>query len=165
MDLVVRANVTARFGGRLVRCALGRSGVTALKREGDGATPIGVFACRFVYWRPDRLAKPRTRLEAIPLSPRHGWCDDPNDASYNRPVLLPFTGSHEKLWREDAVYDLIVALGYNDVPPILGCGSAIFLHVARPGRLPTAGCVALSRQDLLRFLSLATPMSRVVIRR
>jgi L,D-peptidoglycan transpeptidase YkuD (ErfK/YbiS/YcfS/YnhG family) len=163
MDLLVDPEGWARFGERRVRAALGRGGITPAKREGDGATPAGSFPCRMVYWRPDRMAPPLTGLATAPLDPASGWCDDPADPAYNRPVRLPYPASAETLWRADGVYDLIVPLGYNDAPAIAGLGSAIFLHVARDFHRPTEGCVALAKADLLDFLRMATPASRVAI--
>jgi len=146
-----------RWPGGQARCALGRSGVTLahLKREGDGASPIGLWPMRQVFWRPDRLPRPETALPAEALHPQAGWCDDPASPLYNRPVQLPFAHSHEKLWREDHVYDLIVVLGYNDAPIAPGKGSAIFLHVAREDYAPTEGCVACALPDLLALLRAA----------
>ena len=148
-----------RWPGGEARCALGRSGVTPpeSKREGDGATPLGAWPMRCVYWRPDRLARPQSGLPVELLIAEAGWCDDAADAFYNRPVILPYPAGHEKLWREDHVYDLIVALGYNDDPILPGRGSAIFLHVARPDYSPTEGCVACARDDLLALLAAAKP--------
>ncbi|MEZ6029194.1 MAG: L,D-transpeptidase family protein [Hyphomonadaceae bacterium] len=146
-----------RWPGGEARCALGRSGVTpaAAKREGDGASPLGLWPMRQVFWRPDRLERPETGLPADPLIPEGGWCDDPASPFYNRPVVLPFPMSHEKLWREDHVYDVIVVLGYNDDPPVPGFGSAIFLHVARPDYSATEGCIACALPDLLALLKSA----------
>ncbi len=146
-----------RWHGRDIPCALGRSGVIAaeLKREGDGATPLGDWPMRQVFWRPDRLEKPATQLPVIALRPDMGWCDDPAHPDYNRQVVLPFPASHEKLWREDHIYDLIVVLGDKDRPAIPGNGSAIFLHLAREDFSPTEGCVACSRNDLLALLRAA----------
>ena len=138
--------------GKRLRCALGRGGVRADKREGDGATPAGSFPLRRVMYRSDRLAAPATRLPVGALEPDMGWCDDPEDPSYNRPVRLPHAGRHEALWRRDGLYDVIVELGYNDDPVTPGRGSAIFLHCAAPGYAPTQGCVALAREDLLDVL-------------
>lgn len=118
------------------------------KLEGDGASPIGVWPVRRVYYRPDKGPAPETGLPVIALKPGDGWCDDPGEPVYNRLVPLPCPGSHERLWRGDGVYDLIVELGYNDDPVVAGKGSAIFLHVARPGYLPTEGCAALAEADL-----------------
>jgi L,D-peptidoglycan transpeptidase YkuD (ErfK/YbiS/YcfS/YnhG family) len=148
-----------RWNGRDISCAIGRSGVVAadLKREGDGATPLGDWPMRQVFWRPDRLEKPVTQLPVIALRPDMGWCDDPAHPDYNKQVLLPFPASHEKLWRDDSIYDLIVVLGYNDAPPIAGKGSAIFLHLARDDFSPTEGCVACARDGLLALLRAAQP--------
>ena len=146
-----------RWPGGEARCALGKGGVTPAesKHEGDGATPLGVWPMRQVFWREDRLARPATGLPIDALIPEAGWCDDPSSPLYNFPVALPFPLSHEKLWREDGVYDVIVVLGYNDDPPVRGKGSAIFLHVARLDYSPTEGCVACARADLLALLATA----------
>ncbi len=146
-----------RWPGGEARCALGKGGVTPAecKHEGDGATPLGVWPMRQVFWREDRLARPATGLPLDALIPEAGWCDDPSSPLYNFPVALPFPLSHEKLWREDGVYDVIVVLGYNDNPPVRGKGSAIFVHVARPDYSPTEGCVACARADLLALLATA----------
>ncbi len=161
----------ATSGGRLrwadhdVRCSLGRRGVVGAenKREGDGATPLGRWPMRQVFWRPDRVPRPETQLPLVALSPLMGWCDDPGHPLYNRRVELPFPASHETLWREDHVYDLIVALGYNDDPVVAGRGSAIFLHLARPDFSPTEGCVACVATDLLALLKLARPGDALAI--
>lgn len=147
-----------------MRCALGRSGLSRDKREGDGTTPEGSFPLRRLLYRQDRLGgRPATRLPASAIEPADGWCDDPLDARYNRPVRLPFAGRHEDLWREDGLYDLLVVLGHNDDPIIPGRGSAIFLHVATADYAATAGCVAVARDDLLTILADCTLSSRVQI--
>lgn len=154
-------------GDRQIPCALGKGGciAEALKREGDGCTPVGVFPLRHLMYRPDRhTGVPRTGLPVQALHPQDGWCDDAADRLYNRPVTLPYPASHEALWREEAVYDLIVDLGYNDDPPRPGLGSAIFLHIARDGYTPTEGCVALGRDDLLWLLERCDPRTVMEIR-
>lgn len=153
------------FAGRDVRCALGRGGVTgaADKREGDGASPLGSWPMRRVLWRPDRLQRPATGIPTTGITPMMGWCDDPMHPEYNRQVRLPFEGRHENLWREDSVYDVIVELGFNDDPVIVGRGSAIFLHVARPDYSPTEGCVACALPDLLELLKAVRPGDRLAI--
>ena len=138
--------------GKSYRCALGRSGISEVKFEGDGATPAGLFPLRGLFYRPDRLDLPQTGLRVLPLEENMGWCDAPRHPSYNRLVRLPFDASHEKMWRDDGLYDLVVVLGHNDDPPRANRGSAIFMHIARDGYAPTEGCVALSREDLLDFL-------------
>src|ERR1700689_2079632 len=114
--------------GRWTRCGLGPGGVAAVadKHEGDGATPAGAWPLRRVLYRPDRRAAPATGLPVAPLDPADGWCDAPGDPAYNRPVVLPYPASAERLWRDDHVYDLIVVLGHNDDPVVPRAGSAIF---------------------------------------
>lgn len=162
-DLVVLPPNTLQWGGRRFVCALGRSGVRADKVEGDGATPAGSFALRRVLYRPDRLAPPRTALPVAALNPHDGWCDDPADRLYNQQIRQPYAASFEMLWRTDEVYDVIVVLGHNDSPPVSGRGSAIFMHVATRDYAPTAGCIALTRKDLLSILEACDPRARLVI--
>jgi L,D-peptidoglycan transpeptidase YkuD (ErfK/YbiS/YcfS/YnhG family) len=163
MDLLVGSAGTADWNKQRLRCALGRSGVSTAKREGDGATPAGSFAMRYVLYRPDRGPRPPTALPCRALDPGDAWCDDPLDPLYNRLIRLPYSATAESLWRDDAVYDLIVPLGYNDLPVTPGRGSAIFLHLAAPDFAPTVGCIALARSDLLAVLAAADSGSRVVI--
>jgi L,D-peptidoglycan transpeptidase YkuD (ErfK/YbiS/YcfS/YnhG family) len=144
--------------------AIGRGGVRALKREGDGATPLGAWRAMAVFYRPDRLKRPRTGLPVRALRPNLGWCDAPADRNYNRAVGLPYPKSHEKLWREDHLYDAIVVLDYNFTHRIGGRGSAIFMHIARPGFTPTEGCVAMTRAHLLRLLGALSNHSLLVTR-
>ncbi len=163
MDLIVSARGEARWGNRVMRCALGPAGPAAGKHEGDGTTPVGRFPLRRLLYRPDRLRPPPSGLPCLPLSPGDGWCDDPADALYNRQVQTPYPAHHERLWRADEIYDLIVILGHNDDPVQPGAGSAVFLHVARPDFSPTAGCIVIARDDLLAVLAEAGPGDRVTI--
>jgi len=151
VELIVAGDGTARWGGRILRCALGRAGISNDKREGDGATPAGIWPIREVLFRADRVAL-ATGLPHAPLKPDDGWCDDPADADYNRRVTLPHRARCESLWRDDGIYDAIAVLGYNEAPVVPGAGSAIFLHVARDDFSPTQGCVALAREDLVAVL-------------
>lgn len=155
-----------RVGDWEAPCALGRSGILEAKREGDGGTPIGSYPLRTLFYRPDRMAPPQAGLQPLPLQKDFGWGDDPADPeSYNRLVLLPLRTGHERLWREDALYDLIIVIGYNDAPPIPGRGSAIFLHLARPDYGPTEGCVAVSHPDMLALLQRIDRASTIDIQR
>lgn len=146
-----------RYGDVKVACALGKGGALPadIKREGDGASPIGRWPIRRVMWRADKLDAPTTALPLAPLRTADGWCDAAADPRYNEPVTHPYPASAENLWRDDDVYDVIVVLGYNDDPVVAGKGSAIFMHVARPDYRPTAGCVALALPDLLALLAVA----------
>ena len=152
--------------GDKVRCALGPAGVVpaSAKREGDGASPAGTWPIREVLYRPDRGPPPATAFRVRCMAEDDGWCDDPADPTYNRPVSLPYPASAETMWRDDEVYDIVVILGHNDDPVVPGRGSAIFLHVARPGYPPTQGCVAVAREDLERLLDIAKPGDAVEIR-
>ena len=163
MDLLVDRSFGATWDGRCMRCALGRNGIVQQKREGDGATPAGILPMRRALYRPDREARPQTRLALAALAPGDGWCDAPDDALYNRPVTLPYQAHAEEMWRADGLYDLLVVLGWNDAPVAPGRGSAIFLHLASPGYAPTEGCVALARADLLAVLGGADAGSRVIV--
>ena len=133
-------------------CGLGRSGCRVRKREGDGATPAGRWLVLGVLFRADRVRRPRTPLPARSIRAPDGWCDDPLDRNYNRPVRHPYPASAEHLWRQDGLYDVVVVLGHNHRPRVRGGGSAIFMHVARSGHAPTEGCIALQRGHLLRLL-------------
>jgi L,D-peptidoglycan transpeptidase YkuD (ErfK/YbiS/YcfS/YnhG family) len=160
------ADGTLDIAGRQVRCALGPAGVIAgdAKREGDGASPAGVWPLRRVLYRADRGPKPETALPTAEIAPDDGWCDAPDDPAYNRPVRLPYPASAEAMWREDGIYDVVVVLGHNDDPPAAGLGSCIFLHLNRPGYPPTQGCVAIARDDLEDLLRRARPGDALEIR-
>jgi len=147
------------FMGKTYTCAIGKTGVTENKCEGDHASPLGVFALREIYYRADKVEAPDSLLPCKIISLNDGWCDDPAHKDYNRKISLPFAASHETLWREDDLYDIIVILGHNDNPPIPGKGSCIFMHVAKEGFEGTEGCVALKKSDLadlLRSVSIDT---------
>lgn len=151
------------WNGHRIACRLGRAGVTRDKREGDGATPVGTWPLRRVLYRPDRLARPVTRLPVAEIGPADGWCDDPRHPDYNRPVGLPHPARCETMWRDDGLYDVVVVLGHNDDPPVAGRGSAIFLHVADLGGKPTEGCVAVALADLLELLADCRPGDLLVV--
>lgn len=145
-------------------CALGRTGTSRRKREGDNATPVAMLPLRRLWYRPDRQSRPVTHLPVRAIRPCDGWCDDPDDRNYNQPVRRPYRASHEAMWREDALYDLVVELGWNDAPPRRNRGSAIFMHVARPGFAPTEGCIALRKDDLRRLLRHVSPATVIHVK-
>jgi L,D-peptidoglycan transpeptidase YkuD (ErfK/YbiS/YcfS/YnhG family) len=162
-DIRILSSNRLAFKGRVYACAIGRNGFTSAHREGDGATPLGRFPLRGCLYRDDRTPPPATCLALLKIEPQDGWCDDPDSPWYNRPVRLPFASSHERLAREDHVYDLIVPLGFNDAPVIAGRGSAIFFHLAHDDYRPTEGCVAVSLPDMLEILSCVTPQTQMRI--
>jgi L,D-peptidoglycan transpeptidase YkuD (ErfK/YbiS/YcfS/YnhG family) len=163
IDLECRAG-WLRWPGGEASAAVGRSGVSRHKREGDGATPAGVFPLVRAFYRADRLPRAATRLPLRELSPSDAWVDDLADANYNRFVSLPYPGHTEAMWRDDGVYDLLVVIGYNMAPIVQGAGSAIFLHIARPDFSPTAGCIAIARAELVELMPLIGPRSTITIR-
>lgn len=146
------------------RCGVGRSGRCVMKREGDGASPIGVWRLVEVFYRFDRVLRPRTALPIRALRPADGWCDAVGDRNYNRRVRHPYPASAELLWRNDHLYDLVVVLSHNSSPRVQRGGSAIFMHLDRAGFAPTAGCVALTVRDLRYILAHAGPTTRLNIR-
>jgi L,D-peptidoglycan transpeptidase YkuD (ErfK/YbiS/YcfS/YnhG family) len=149
--------------GRSFACAVGRGGVAVKRGEGDGITPVGAWPARRVLYRPDRLDRPATALPVAAIQETDGWCDDPADPAYNRPVTRPYPASHEALWRCDRLYDLLVVLGFNDDPPVAGAGSAIFLHVAAPDFRVTEGCIAVTPEALHILVNSLGPGSRVIV--
>ncbi len=151
------------IGGKRYDCTLGRSGVTADKKEGDGATPIGTYPLRQLLYRADRLAAPETGLPLEVLTPDTGWCEDPAHADYNTKITLPHEAGTDRMTRDDHLYDLVAVVGYNDAPVVAGKGSAIFIHLARPDFTPTAGCVGLKLEDLQEVLKLCDSTSHITI--
>lgn len=152
-----------RLAGRVFPVALGRRGLGADKREGDGRTPTGVWRVTRALYRSDRGPRPGGRLPFRPIGGDDGWCDDPLDRRYNRPVRLPCAARHETLQREDGLYDLVLVLDYNQRPRMKGRGSAVFIHAAGPGLAPTAGCVAMPIAELRRLVARLTPGARMVV--
>lgn len=135
-------------------CRIGKAGTAPLAegREGDAKTPLGDYILRFGFYRADRLPRPHSNLTFRALRPDDGWCDAPQDPAYNRYIRLPYPASHERLWREDGAYDIILVLSHNDSPPVPNLGSAVFIHVAQPDDRQTLGCVALAPEEMVKLL-------------
>jgi L,D-peptidoglycan transpeptidase YkuD (ErfK/YbiS/YcfS/YnhG family) len=135
------------------KCALGKAGIGWKKREGDNITPAGTFKIVKIYYRSDRVKKISSKFKQIEITKNMGWCDDPNSKNYNQLINLPSKYSHEKLFKKNNIYDLIIVLNYNMKPVIKNKGSAIFIHVAKKKYQPTQGCIALKKNNLLKLLS------------
>jgi len=150
-------------GGWAIPVALGRGGIKANKREGDGGTPKGAFRPRRLWWRADRHPRPRTFLPVRAIGPEDAWCEDPQSRHYNQPVRLDRARSGDRLKREDHLYDFIVEIDHNTSPRITGRGSAVFLHLARDNFGPTAGCVSMTKPAMLRLLQRLGPETKIVI--
>lgn len=149
--------------GWTIPVALGRGGIKANKREGDGGTPRGIFRPRRLWWRADRHVRPKTLLPARPIRPEDAWCEDSSSRHYNRAIRLAHREAGDRLTREDHLYDFIVEIDHNTRPRIAGRGSAVFLHLARANFSPTAGCVSMTRPAMLRLLRRMGPQTRIVI--
>lgn len=143
--------------------ALGRGGIKANKREGDGGTPRGSFRLRRLWWRADRHPRPTTSLPIQRITSADGWCEDPADRHYNQPIKIPASASADRLTRTDDLYDFIIEIDHNTRPRVARRGSAVFIHAARQGFAPTAGCVALELNTLRRILSRLGPRTRIVV--
>lgn len=143
--------------------ALGRGGILANKREGDGATPRGRFRLRQLWWRADRMARPATLLPARRIGPQDAWCEDPADRRYNRALVIAPADAGDRLRRADQLYDLIIEIDHNTRPRVTRRGSAVFVHIARPGLAPTAGCVAMPKPRLRQLLARLGPKTRIII--
>jgi L,D-peptidoglycan transpeptidase YkuD (ErfK/YbiS/YcfS/YnhG family) len=152
-----------RAGPLTLPVALGRAGIKANKHEGDGATPRGRFRLKRLWWRADRHPRPATLLPVRRIAPDDGWCEDPADRHYNKPVKVPPGSKADRLARADRLYDFIVEIDHNTRPRVAGRGSAVFIHIASPGFAPTAGCVALTLPSLRRLISRIGPHTTIMV--
>jgi L,D-peptidoglycan transpeptidase YkuD (ErfK/YbiS/YcfS/YnhG family) len=151
-------------GPHAIPVVLGRCGIAANKQEGDGSTPHGRFRLIRLWWRADRLPRPRTALPVRRIDRALAWCENPADRRYNRPFRRSADERGDRLWRDDRLYDLVIEVSHNARPRIARRGSAVFVHVARPDRSATAGCVALEAKTLLRLLGRLGPKTWIDIR-
>jgi L,D-peptidoglycan transpeptidase YkuD (ErfK/YbiS/YcfS/YnhG family) len=150
-------------GPQTIPVALGRGGIIANKREGDGGTPKGIFRPRRLWWRADRHPRPKTLLPIRAIRPEDAWCEDPASRHYNRGVTRGPGENGDRLRRDDHLYDFIIEIDHNTSPRIAGRGSAVFLHLARADFSPTAGCVSMTRSAMLRLLRQIGPDTKIII--
>jgi L,D-peptidoglycan transpeptidase YkuD (ErfK/YbiS/YcfS/YnhG family) len=149
--------------GNIIPVSLGRGGIKANKREGDGGTPRGTFQPLRLWWRADRHPRPRTFLPVRAIGLQDAWCEDRSNRHYNQPVRLDRDQAGDRLWRNDHLYDFVIELDHNTRPRVAGRGSAVFLHLARQNFSATAGCVAMTEASMLRLLVRLGPRTRIVI--
>ena len=161
--IILKKTKYLAFKNLKFRCAIGKNGIKKKIKEGDFVTPKGTFALKRVYYRGDRIKNLRTKLKKITIKKYMGWCDDPKSKFYNKQIKLPSRYSYEKLYRNDKIYDIIITLDYNTNPIIKNKGSAIFLHIAKKNYKPTAGCIALKKEDLMRLLSIIKKNNKIKI--
>ena len=151
--IIVKAPGYIKYKNLKLRCSIGRSGIKKKIKEGDNITPKGKFKIIKIYYRSDRVKKFSTNIKTIKIKRNMGWCDDPKSSLYNKEIKLPFDLSHEKLYRNDHLYDLILVLNYNMNPIKKNKGSAIFFHIANKSYKKTKGCIGLKRVDLINLIS------------
>ena len=145
-----------------VKCAIGKKGIGYKKKEGDLLTPAGQFKIKYILYRKDRV-KISTKLEKKIIKKNMGWCDDPKSNQYNKLIKLPFAYNHEKLFKKENIYDIILVLNYNMNPVKKNKGSAIFIHVAKNNFRKTEGCVAIKKLNLIKLIKKINPSTKVKI--
>ena len=150
--IIIKKSGYLEYKNLKFRCALGKAGIKKKKKEGDNITPEGTFKIIRVYYRRDKIKNISTLIKKKEIKKKIGWCDDPVSSFYNKEIKLPSKFSHEKLYRKDNLYNLILVLNYNINPIIKNKGSAIFIHIAKKNYEPTAGCIALKKRDLVELL-------------
>ena len=151
--IIVKRSENLLFKNLKFKCSLGKNGVTQNKVEGDKCTPSGIYRLKQVFYRADRIKKFTTNIKKIKIKKNMGWCDDSSSKKYNHLIKIPNKFSHEKLYRKDHIYDIIVVLNYNMNPVIKKKGSAIFMHIAKKNYSKTLGCIGLKKNDLLEILN------------
>ena len=151
--IIVKKSGYLKYKKLKFRCALGKAGIKKKIMEGDNITPKGIFKIIKIYYRPDKIKEIKTLIKKIKIKKNMGWCDDIKSRFYNQQIKLPVKYSHEKLYRNDNLYDLIAVLNYNIDPIIKKKGSAIFLHIAKNSYQETKGCIALKKKHLIEIIS------------
>ena len=150
--IVIKKSGHLEYKNFKFRCSLGKNGIKKKIKEGDNITPRGIFRVKKLYYRADRIKKIITSVKKIKIKKNVGWCDDFKSANYNKEIKLPSKFSHEKLYRKDHLYDLVVVINYNMNPIIKKRGSAIFIHIEKNNYKPTQGCIGLKQKHLLTIL-------------
>ena len=146
-----------------LKCSIGKSGIKKFKKEGDLATPKGLFKLGFIYYRKDRNKNFKSKLKKKIIKKNMGWCDDIGSTKYNKEINFPFKDRAERLYRKDGIYDIFINIKYNSSPVVKGKGSAIFLHLARKNYKPTKGCVGIKKKDFLKILPLIKKKTKILI--
>ena len=146
-----------------LKCAVGKSGIVNSKKEGDFATPAGIFELGLLYYRKDRNKIPKSNIKRKIIKKNMGWCDDSKSNKYNREISFPFKYGAEKLYRKDKIYDLFINIKYNSHPVMKKKGSAIFLHLIDGKFKPTKGCIAISKKDFLKILPSISQKTKISI--
>ena len=163
MHIIIKKHFLLYKGYKL-KCSIGKSGLTNFKKEGDLATPKGLFKLGLLYYRKDRIKLLKCKIKKKVIKKSMGWCNDSRSKKYNREIYFPFKYSAEKLYRRDRIYDIFINIKYNHFPIIKEKGSAIFLHLSNKKYKPTSGCVAILKKDFLKILPLINYSTKILIR-
>jgi L,D-peptidoglycan transpeptidase YkuD (ErfK/YbiS/YcfS/YnhG family) len=151
------------FNNYKLRCSIGKRGITFKKKEGDNKTPKGTFTFKSIFYRKDRIPNLKSIIKKEAITKNMGWCDDSNSKFYNKLIQFPFKNSAEKMWLTNKTYDIVLIIDYNFTPIIKKRGSAIFLHIARKNYTPTAGCIAISKKDMLFLITKINNKTKIII--
>ena len=162
MIILLKNKQTLQIEDFIFKCSVGKNGLSKLKKEGDLKTPKGIFGLEHLYFRNDRIKQPLTKLKSIKIKKSMGWCDEPNNKKYNKLIQTNKKISHEKLFRKDSKYDLLIPIKYNSNKIIPGMGSCIFLHLTKDYK-PTKGCIAIKKKDFLIMLKLINKNTKIKI--
>ena len=160
--IVINKSGYLKYKNLELKCTLGKAGIGIKKREGDNITPKGTYKIINIFYRKDRIKKISSKFKLIGITKKIGWCDDPRSEYYNQLIKLPTEYSHEKFFRKDNIYDLVLVLNYNMRPIIKNKGSAIFIHIAKKNK-KTAGCIALSKMDLITLIKKIDKKTKIKI--
>ena len=161
--IIINKSGYLKYNDIKFKCALGKSGIGKKRIEGDNITPKGTFKIIKIYYRKDRIKKINSVFKIIEIKKNMGWCDDPESKKYNQLIKLPSKYRHEKLFRNDRIYDLMIVLNYNMSPVIKNKGSAIFIHIAKNNYNKTKGCIALKKKDLIEIVTKIKRDTKIII--
>ena len=162
MNIIIK-NKLLLYKGYKLKCCIGKSGITSSKKEGDLATPKGLFNLGLLYYRKDRVKKIKCKIKKKVIRKNMGWCDDIRSNKYNREIKFPFKFGAEKLYRKDNIYDIFINIKYNYLRTIKGKGSAVFLHLANKEYKPTKGCIAISKKDFIKIIPMISKKTKIFI--
>ena len=161
--IIINKSSFIRYKNLKFKCTLGRAGIGKKKVEGDNITPVGIYKILNVYYRSDRIKKLNTKFKIYQIKKDMGWCDDPKSKEYNQLIKIPSNYTHEKLYRKDNIYNLILALNYNMKTIIKNKGSAIFIHIANKNYKSTAGCIGIKKSHLIKLVKKIKKNTKVLI--
>ena len=161
--IIINKSGYLKYNNLKFRCAVGKAGIARKKQEGDNVTPKGTFKIVKIYYRNDRIKKISSKFRPIKITKKMGWCDDPNSKNYNQLIKLPTKCGHEKLYRKDNIYDLIIIINYNMNPTVKNKGSAIFIHLTNKFYKKTKGCIALKKNNLIKLIENISANTKVKI--